>query len=122
MTKTEVRAQWAELLARPDEDWELDRAALLLAAEEYPLLQIEPYLSLLDSFASRARVRDDLFADTQFLIPLYGIGCQQQTCAERFHLRGGFEYVRADSDFMQGDGRRESGNATAEDGVCFHFQ
>lgn len=63
MTKTEVRAQWAELLARPDEDWELDRAALLLAAEEYPLLQIESYLSLLDSFAARARVRDDLFAD-----------------------------------------------------------
>ncbi|MBL8168603.1 MAG: transglutaminase family protein [Acidobacteria bacterium] len=96
MTKTEVRAQWAELLARPDEDWELDRAALLLAAEEYPLLQIEPYLSLLDSFASRARVRDDLFAD-----PVTRIMRLNEVLFSEFGFRGNTDqYFDARNSFL----------------------
>ncbi len=96
MTKTEVRAQWAELLARPDEDWELDRAALLLAAEEYPLLQIESYLSLLDSFAARARVRDDLFAD-----PVTRIMRLNEVLFSEFGFRGNTDqYFDARNSFL----------------------
>jgi regulator of sirC expression with transglutaminase-like and TPR domain len=43
------------MVARDENEWELDRAALLIAAEEYPGLEVEKYLDQLDSFADRAR-------------------------------------------------------------------
>lgn len=63
MMKEEIRAQFAELIARDEDRLELDRAALLIAAEQYPNLDIEEYLSLLDAFGEQARARDDFFAD-----------------------------------------------------------
>ena len=58
MKSTEARAQFAAQLARAEDELELDRAALLLAAEEYPQLEIEPCLAQLDEFAERARAND----------------------------------------------------------------
>src|SRR5690242_10168659 len=64
MTKEEARAQFAEAVAHDEDSLELDRAALLIAAEEYPGLEIENYLSQLDAFAEAANTEDDLRADT----------------------------------------------------------
>ncbi|MBI1764612.1 MAG: transglutaminase family protein [Acidobacteria bacterium] len=62
MKTTEARAQFALQVARNEDELELDRAALLLAAEEYPQLELEPYLAQLDDFAARARSNDDTHA------------------------------------------------------------
>ena len=62
MKSTEARAQFAAQVARADDEMELDRAALLLAAEEYPQLELEPYLALLDDCAARARGNDAAYA------------------------------------------------------------
>jgi regulator of sirC expression with transglutaminase-like and TPR domain len=58
MIRAEARQQFTEMISREDELIELDRAALLIAAEEDPQLEIENYLNLLDSFARRARELD----------------------------------------------------------------
>lgn len=63
MTQEQTRTEFAEIVARNEDNLELDRAALLMAAEEYPNLDVEAYLSLLDNFAEQARARDDSFAD-----------------------------------------------------------
>jgi regulator of sirC expression with transglutaminase-like and TPR domain len=63
MTKEEARAQFAEMVARNETDLELDRAALLIAAEEYPRLDVRKYLDLIGSFAEMAGSRDDPYAD-----------------------------------------------------------
>ncbi len=63
MNRDEARALFAEMIVRDDPELELDKAALLIAAEEYPRLDIELYLAQLDSFAEAARKRDDVFAD-----------------------------------------------------------
>lgn len=63
ITKEEPRARFSEFIARNEADLELDRATLLIAAEQYPHLQIEAYLRQLDAFAETARARDDLYAD-----------------------------------------------------------
>lgn len=59
MISKEVRGQLIEMLSRDEGSIELDRAALLIAAEEYPQLEIEKYLGLLDSFAQQGREQDD---------------------------------------------------------------
>lgn len=64
MTKEETRARFAEVVARPENELELDRAALLIAAEEYPNLDVERYLEQLDAFAEIAKARDDPAADS----------------------------------------------------------
>jgi regulator of sirC expression with transglutaminase-like and TPR domain len=63
MKKGEARALFAEAVARSDADLELDRAALLIAAEEYPNLEIGQYLDQLDSLAEAAKATDDVHAD-----------------------------------------------------------
>lgn len=55
MLKETARQQFAALVAQPDTYIEMDRAALLIAAEEYPALQIEDYLTQLDTLAEEAR-------------------------------------------------------------------
>jgi regulator of sirC expression with transglutaminase-like and TPR domain len=55
MIRAEARQQFTEMILRDDEFIELDRAALLIAAEEYPQLEIETYLDMLDSYARRAQ-------------------------------------------------------------------
>ena len=46
------RTLFAQQLQRPEEDLELDRAALYLAGEEYPELDVEAQLARLDGFAT----------------------------------------------------------------------
>ena len=48
----EFRQQFAQQLARPEEDLDLGRAALLLAGEEYPALEVEARLADLDAMAA----------------------------------------------------------------------
>src|SRR5205085_2973941 len=59
MNPSNVRAQFAAQVSRSEAELELDRAALLIAAEEYPQMELETYLAQLDSFAARARENDD---------------------------------------------------------------
>lgn len=59
MKTTEARAQFALQVARGEDELELDRAALLLAAEEYPHLDLDLYLTQLDDIAAQARNQDD---------------------------------------------------------------
>ncbi len=59
MKKEEARRQFGELLAGDEANLPLDRAALLIAAEEYPSLNVDDDLSLLDQLASAARRRFD---------------------------------------------------------------
>jgi len=63
MKKEEARVLFAETLAPSDADLELDRAALLIAAEEYPSLEIMQYLRQLDGLAEAAKATDDVRAD-----------------------------------------------------------
>ena len=57
MTKDEARQQFTTLIAGHESGLELDRASLLLAAEEYPAMQVEEYLAQLDALAEDARRR-----------------------------------------------------------------
>ncbi len=52
-----ARARFAEVVSRREPEINLALAALLIAQEEYPQLQPEPYLHRLDLFAERARDR-----------------------------------------------------------------
>ena len=56
------RQEFARLISRPEEDLDLGRAALLVAGEEYPELDVEGQLRLLDGFAMTIRnlVSDDM--------------------------------------------------------------
>jgi regulator of sirC expression with transglutaminase-like and TPR domain len=49
------RKRLSELLARPESELRLDQAALLVACEEYPELDVEGYLRRLDALGARAR-------------------------------------------------------------------
>lgn len=51
------RQAFADLMARPDEEIRLDEASLLIAAEEYPDLDIARYLARLDTMAEELRAR-----------------------------------------------------------------
>ena len=53
----EFRQEFARLISRPEEDLDLGRAALLVAGEEYPELDVEEHLRLLDGFAGTVRER-----------------------------------------------------------------
>src|SRR5882724_3472578 len=50
-----VRARFAAMVSRDDEQINLAEAALLIAAEEYPRLDVETYLDKLDHFGDIAR-------------------------------------------------------------------
>ena len=96
MNREQARAQFAELVARDEEALELDRAALLLAAAEYPHLDIEEYLSLLNQFGEAARAVDDFFAD-----PLTRIRRLSQLLFDEFEFRGNVEnYYDARNSFL----------------------
>lgn len=53
MDQSDAFSAFADLLAHDDEEIEVDRAALLFAAAEYPDLDIEATLTTLDEFAER---------------------------------------------------------------------
>ncbi len=56
-----ARDDFAQMAAREDDAIEIDRGALLIAAEEYPDLWMDEYLDKLEGFAQR--VRNLLFKD-----------------------------------------------------------
>ncbi len=56
-----ARGAFARIVSGGDSAIELDRAALLIAAEEYPDLMVDDYLGKLDDLAERVRQR--LYAD-----------------------------------------------------------
>jgi regulator of sirC expression with transglutaminase-like and TPR domain len=58
MTPAEARAQFNAQIQRDESALELDRAALLIAAESYPSLDVESYLRQLDELAAQARAND----------------------------------------------------------------
>src|SRR5688500_7825950 len=57
VTLTSARAQLAALVAGAEDSVDLARAALLIAAEEYPQLRPEPYLQRLDLLAEHVKDR-----------------------------------------------------------------
>jgi regulator of sirC expression with transglutaminase-like and TPR domain len=57
MKKDEARRRFAEIALRDDNQIRLDEAALLIAAEEYPSLRLDAYISALDEFALDAKLR-----------------------------------------------------------------
>jgi regulator of sirC expression with transglutaminase-like and TPR domain len=63
MVKEEARARFIEMVALNECDLELDRAALLIAAEEYPHLDVEKCLDKIGALAEMARAGDDGSAD-----------------------------------------------------------
>lgn len=86
ITKEEARAQFSKLIARDEADLELDRATLLIAAEEYPHLEIETCLHQLDAFAEAARARDDFYAD-----PLWRVLRMNELLFEKLGFHGNSE-------------------------------
>jgi regulator of sirC expression with transglutaminase-like and TPR domain len=52
-----ARSRFAAMVARPEPELDLASAALLIAAEEYPQLVLEPYLRRLDLLAERVHDR-----------------------------------------------------------------
>ena len=57
MNKSAARQQFTAAVQFEDSLIELDRAALLISAEEYPSLDVEEYVSLLDELAENSRRR-----------------------------------------------------------------
>ncbi len=54
-----ARRQFADLMARPDEEVDLAQAALLIACEEYPDLDVARYLRWVDALAHEVAARLD---------------------------------------------------------------
>jgi len=52
-TNSGFRGLFTEQVQKPEEDIQLDRAALYLAGEEYPSLDVTAFLAQLDAFATR---------------------------------------------------------------------
>lgn len=96
MKREEARARFAELATREENDWELDYAALLIAAEEYPHLEIEKYLEQLDAFALLAAAQDAPHAD-----PLTRLKRLNRVLFDELHFRGNSEdYYDAHNSFF----------------------
>ncbi|MBL8186415.1 MAG: tetratricopeptide repeat protein [Acidobacteria bacterium] len=96
MNTEEVRSRFAEIVACDESTLELDRAALLIAAGEYPHLNVEEYLAELDAFAEMARARDDVFAD-----PLVRIMRLSNLLFDELQFRGNAEkYYDARNSFL----------------------
>jgi regulator of sirC expression with transglutaminase-like and TPR domain len=81
-----VRSRFAEIVSREDAAINLAEAALCIAAEEYPRLDVEIYLERLDSFADLARER---VAESVTAIDL--ITALNATLFERLGFRGNRE-------------------------------
>jgi len=105
MNLSTARAQFVAQVARPEAELELDRAALLIAAEEYPQIEIETYLTQLDSFAARARENDDPQAS-----PVTRLLRLNDTLFGEFQFRGNTEnYFDARNSFLSDVIERRTG-------------
>ena len=56
-SESSFRTLFAQTIQKPEEDIQLDRAALYLAGEEYPEIDVPSHLAELDSFASQISLR-----------------------------------------------------------------
>jgi len=56
-TNARFRTLFKELVQKPEEDIQLDRAALYLAGEEYPEVDVASYLAQLEAFATQVSLR-----------------------------------------------------------------
>jgi regulator of sirC expression with transglutaminase-like and TPR domain len=56
---TDTRHRFADLASRPDERIDVAEAALLIAQEEYPQLEVPAYVQRLDELAAAARLQID---------------------------------------------------------------
>jgi len=81
-----IRERFAELVAGGDDQMNLAEAALLIAAEEYPRMDVELYLDRLEQFADLARTEA---ADAQN--PLEIITALNTTLFERLGFHGNRE-------------------------------
>lgn len=96
MKRKAARALFAELAQRDEDNWELDYAALLIAAEEYPHLEIEKYLAQLDALATVAAAQDDKNAE-----PLSRLLQLNQLLFDELNFRGNTEdYFDARNSFL----------------------
>lgn len=57
MTDPHHRRQLIDMVGRPEDQVDLARASLLVACEEYPQLEVDPYLERLDAMAGTLRGR-----------------------------------------------------------------
>ena len=80
------RARFASVVSQPEPQIDLALAALLIAQEEYPQLQPEPYLQRLDLLAERAR--DRMANETAPLLMLQELS---RVLFEEEHFRGNAE-------------------------------
>ncbi|MEO5509143.1 MAG: transglutaminase-like domain-containing protein [Longimicrobiales bacterium] len=78
-----ARARFATVVSQPEADVDLALAALLIAQEEYPQLNPEPYLQRLDLLAERAR--DRMANETAPLLLLQELS---RVLFEEEHFRG----------------------------------
>jgi regulator of sirC expression with transglutaminase-like and TPR domain len=105
MNLSKARTQFAAQVARPEAELELDRTALLIAAEEYPQLEIETYLAQLDTFAARARENDEPQAS-----PVTRLLRLNDTLFGEFQFRGNTEnYFDARNSFLNDVIERRTG-------------
>ena len=51
------RTLFSQIVQQPEEDIQLDRAALYLAGEEYPEIDVSSHLAELDAFAAQVALR-----------------------------------------------------------------
>ena len=84
---TPARARFAELAALPDERLDPAEAALWIAAEEYPDLDVPHWLTRLDELAARARAR---------IAPVEGAAARVLALADFLYREEGFAGNRAD--------------------------
>ena len=66
------REEFARMITRPEEDLDLGRAALLVAGEEYPGLDVAEHLRRLDGFAEAVRQRSPEGLQSEELAKLLG--------------------------------------------------
>lgn len=70
MSYDEWRNAFERAIARPDSEINLARAALLIATDEYPELEISAVLARLDEMADELRSRFPVQRDAQTIIPI----------------------------------------------------
>lgn len=68
MNKEAARRQFANLIQRDEDKLELDRCALLIAAEEYPACNIDDYIARLDQLGDDFRQRSRCDEETSSIL------------------------------------------------------
>ena len=90
------RTLFSQIVQQPEEDIQLDRAALYLAGEEYPEIDVSSHLAELDAFASQISFRVGYEAAPADLARAIADYLSEQ---EGFHGNSG-EYYSPDNSFL----------------------